>query len=61
VKYRNSEGLKVLKEVLKLEGLNLKVKLKCFKGVCRAYKFQRVEFQKVEFQRVGWCSTGFQR
>jgi hypothetical protein len=33
VKYRDSEGLKVLKEVLKLEGSNLKVKLKCFKGI----------------------------
>ena len=33
MKYRNSEGLKVLKEVLKLEGSNLKVKLKCFKGI----------------------------
>jgi hypothetical protein len=52
VKYRDSEGLKVLKEVLKLEGSNLKVKLKCFKG--------RV-FQRVEFQRVGWYLTGSQR
>ena len=35
MKYYNSEDLKVLKEVLKLEGLNLKVKLKlkCFKSI----------------------------
>jgi hypothetical protein len=47
--------------VLKLVRLNLKVKLKCFKGVYRVYVFQRVKFQKVEFQRVGWYSTGSQR
>jgi hypothetical protein len=35
VKYCDSGGLKVLKKVLKLEGLNLKVKLKlkCLKGI----------------------------
>jgi hypothetical protein len=44
---RFREGLRVLK----LEGLNLKMKLKCFKGVCRAYEFQRVE----------WYSTGLPR
>jgi hypothetical protein len=57
---RFQKGLRVLK----LEGLNLKVKLKCFKGVCRAYEFQRVEFQRVKFQvkfqRVEWYSTGSQ-
>jgi hypothetical protein len=72
VKYRDSEGLKVLKEVLKLEGSNLKVKLKCFKGIPEGgvpeggvpeggVVFDRLPKVRDRRFRTEGCSSGLQR
>jgi hypothetical protein len=49
--------------VLKLEGFNLKVKLKlkCLKGIPEGGILEGSVLEGVEFQKVGWYLTGSQR
>ena len=60
MKYCDSEGLRVLK----LEGLNLKVKLKCFKGIPEGgvpeggVVFDRLPKVRDRRFRIEGCSSG---